>query len=461
MKIADKATANDVYNGTDDSKWVSPASLSGSVLKVGDIQASGRNLETLTNGKFLQCDGRSLQSSAYPLLSNEIGTTYGAGAPSLPLDNNKNTSLTIYDSADGGVNIATYAISPSGNINAVLMYASDYNYAMVYADRLGNLVKATGMSYNSSSYKPPIASGWINEADLALLHYQSSSNRYAYRLHFINYSSEILSSPTLIDANNAYYRKVDVLTGRFNDNLFFIDDGESDGLLIKVDSSRNVTRYTGVYSGLTVNASLIQMVIGEYIYIRSGDVVKRVDPLTGTSTTLSSGAFYTGLMNIPTSGIGMGSHTYLTSFDKRTSVYIYNNGAYILLVKLDSLGNPIFYNITNNNFSSYGSYYKQFTLTDQNDLMFSTISTSDVKITRFNTNTNSFDNLSTYTISVSKLGHFMHPDSIFGNGYPALFPVYSGSESYTNFGYQGIFYNNSEFKIPNLTDNVHYIKALK
>lgn len=464
VKIADKATSDDVYNGTDDTKWVTPKGLSGAVLKVGDIQASGRNLETETNGKFLKCDGRSLQLSAYPLLANEIGTTYGAGAPSLPLDSNKNTSLELYDSSDNGVNISTYATSPSGNINAILMYASDYNYAMVYADRLGNLVKATGISYDSSYYNPPIGSGWINEADLALLHYQSDSNRKSYRLHFINYSSEMLSDPILIEANNAYYSHVRPLTGRVNDNLFFIDDGESNGLLIKVDSSKNVTRYTGVYSGLTVNGSLIQMLIGEYIYIRSGNVVKRVDPLTGISTTLSSGPFYTGLMNIPASGIGTDSHTHLTSFDRRTSVYIYGYGSYILLVKLDGSGNPTFYNITNADFSTYHQYYKQYTLTDQNDLMFSTIINSDstVKLTKFNINTNSFDDLSTYSVSgFNNLGSFMWPHSVFGNGYPALFPVYSGTKRYTDFGYQGIFYNNSEFRIPNLTDKVHYIKALK
>ena len=119
VKIADKATADDVYNGTDDSKWVSPASLSGSVLKIGDIQASGRNLETETNGKLLQCDGRLLSKTAYPDLFNAIENKWGESGRIFKQYVGSDTSG---GSGRGFEDCLAHAIDDNGDILSVQWY---------------------------------------------------------------------------------------------------------------------------------------------------------------------------------------------------------------------------------------------------------------------------------------------------------------------------------------------------
>lgn len=73
VKIEDKATEEDIKNGTE-GKWVDAAlakrDLTGLVsgLKIGDIVYSTRDLEAETGGKMIKCDQREIKKDEYPEL---------------------------------------------------------------------------------------------------------------------------------------------------------------------------------------------------------------------------------------------------------------------------------------------------------------------------------------------------------------------------------------------------------
>ena len=71
VKIADKATSDDIYNGTDDSKWVTAKGLTGSetAYQIGDIKTRVR---TDLGDRWLLCNGSMLDGSKYPILSSKI-----------------------------------------------------------------------------------------------------------------------------------------------------------------------------------------------------------------------------------------------------------------------------------------------------------------------------------------------------------------------------------------------------
>lgn len=167
VKIADKATADDVYNGTDDSKWVSPASLSGSVLKIGDIQASGRNLETETNGKLLQCDGRLLSKTAYPDLFNAIGNKWGESGRNFKRYVGSNTSG---GSGRGFEYCLAHAIDDNGDILSVQWY---YNGPIValWTDKNGT-AKKYRVILNTTSDIYHCACRFINHKPFIVLGYE-------------------------------------------------------------------------------------------------------------------------------------------------------------------------------------------------------------------------------------------------------------------------------------------------
>ena len=93
VKIADKATADDVYNGTNDSKWVTPKSMKEGIKKsiddlanVGDIKTT---IRTNLDDKWLLCNGAYIDAGQYPKLI-ESGVTGGAG-----ILNKDETAITV------------------------------------------------------------------------------------------------------------------------------------------------------------------------------------------------------------------------------------------------------------------------------------------------------------------------------------------------------------------------------
>lgn len=208
VKIADKATADDVYNGTDDSKWVTPKSLSGAVLKVGDIQASGRNLETETNGKLLQCDGRLLLKTAYPDLFNAIGNKWG--------ESGRNFSHYVGPATNGGRDrgfeyCLAHAMDDNGDILSVHWY---YNGPIValWTDKNGT-AKNYRVIYNANTddiyqcacrfinHKPFIVLGYENGYYILNGSSATTSSGYEY-VSTGRYLQSILLSET--DGNDIY-----------------------------------------------------------------------------------------------------------------------------------------------------------------------------------------------------------------------------------------------------------------
>lgn len=188
VKIADKATADDVYNGTDDSKWVTPKSLSGSVLKIGDIQASGRNLETETNGKLLQCDGRLLSATAYPDLFNAIGNKWG--------ESGRNFKQYISSSYSGNSSrafeyVLAYAIDDNGDILTIHDYYGGPTVA-IWADKNGTIKSKWTIHDNNYSNLYSCTCRFVNHQPLIVYGYEnlfyvlygtsaSTSSGYQYR----------------------------------------------------------------------------------------------------------------------------------------------------------------------------------------------------------------------------------------------------------------------------------------
>jgi len=69
VKIADKATSDDIAQGTDDSKWVTPKGLKDSNVgyQIGDILTT---IRTDLGDKWALCNGASMDRNAFPELSN-------------------------------------------------------------------------------------------------------------------------------------------------------------------------------------------------------------------------------------------------------------------------------------------------------------------------------------------------------------------------------------------------------
>lgn len=69
VKIADKATSDDIAQGTNDSKWVTPKGLKDSNVgyQVGDILTTAR---TNLGDKWALCNGASIDRALFPELSN-------------------------------------------------------------------------------------------------------------------------------------------------------------------------------------------------------------------------------------------------------------------------------------------------------------------------------------------------------------------------------------------------------
>ena len=96
VKIADKATSDDVAQGTDDSKWVTPKSVKegiknsiDEITNVGDIKTT---IRTNLDDKWLLCNGAYIDAGQYPKLI-EAGVTGGAG-----ILNKGETAVTVASS---------------------------------------------------------------------------------------------------------------------------------------------------------------------------------------------------------------------------------------------------------------------------------------------------------------------------------------------------------------------------
>lgn len=106
LDVSAKASTPEATGGTNDTKYMTPLKTKQAVDKatsglwaVGDIKVSGRDLETLTNGEYLSCDGRALSRTAYSALYNAIGAKFGSpitGSTARPSEVQYTSSVLSY-----------------------------------------------------------------------------------------------------------------------------------------------------------------------------------------------------------------------------------------------------------------------------------------------------------------------------------------------------------------------------
>lgn len=116
VNISDKATASDMTSGADD-KWVTPKLLYDGVsagIEIGDIRASARNLEAISDGKYLKCDGRYLTPGEYPDLYSQILDGYG-GSPATIKTVGIGNATDIQPSKNGNTRGFEYFVCAAAN----------------------------------------------------------------------------------------------------------------------------------------------------------------------------------------------------------------------------------------------------------------------------------------------------------------------------------------------------------
>ncbi len=465
VKIADKATSDDVYNGTDDSKWVSPASLSGAVLKVGDIQASGGNLETETSGKFLLCDGRFVQKVNYPNLYNRISTKFGAGAPSV---NSLMSSLQMNSSKERVPYNNSRVVSPDGKKIATVCAVSDsystYDHCMIIVDSSSGAVSSVkNVSFNDSGTNPSTPLGWINNTTIAFIVWNDDdySTKMHYYVYFYNTSSGSLTHQNTIAATKGYdLANNGIVVAHYGDNTKFFTLGENGGLVVSITSNGTITSNSGVYGDITVDNQTIQFILGDCVYVRNASIIKQYNVLTNTSQTLTSGEMYNALMSIPTASLSY-SARYFVSNDRKTTVYLAPSGMF-LMCKEDALGNISYY--TASVYDTFSRYEYTAGINDAGDFWYA-IFNATIKYGVFDTATSSFTDAVEIGIPSPGFSYSTGGESSqssFGNANVLFSNVYQRSSGYYyKIGAITIKYNAEDFKLPLLEDNLHYIKALK
>lgn len=129
VKISDKATDDDIADMVSNDKWMTPymtaKAVESSAYQIGDIRSSARDLETETDGKYLTCDGRSIDESTYPelakALSGRFGYNMGRRSGNI-LNGSGGTTLT------GGIYAYSSAMSPDKSYAIVATENYVYRY---------------------------------------------------------------------------------------------------------------------------------------------------------------------------------------------------------------------------------------------------------------------------------------------------------------------------------------------
>lgn len=481
VKIADKATADDVYNGTDDSKWVSPASLHGTVLKIGDIQASGRNLETETNGKFLLCDGRSVQASAYPELKNAIGTAFGLKI----IDNSIIDTAKQYQVDGSGNAMYAYSSINRGNDgNLVIGAMAKVEVPIIFNPSTNSLVR------NSKTYELP--SGffglfrYINDSELIGV----SSESHGY-LRFYSEAGTIWSdfhslsdyriSPTVFNAfshNGSVYTFVSPTNKSTDTNYNFLE-------CVVCDSSKNISRHRiGHYYNIYTYGCIVFEFDGS-VYMLSGDQFLKISLDTFTASPINQSDPLYQIKNIlPASIQRRGAHYLIQSTGSGKTLICYrcsnSSDVVIVIEKLQNIIRIYTYTFTSSlrffNDSS-NDEYNMIGITDSGEVLCSIFNPSKNEATVYK-----IDFLNSRLISVITMRDMHQPSSntsdtttinigrYLGNiCIDGLLPgiVYgtskrvSGNTSKWNPGVKYAIPDTSAITIPSTTDHIHYIKALK
>ena len=480
VKIADKATSDDVYNGTDDSKWVSPASLSGSIMKIGDIQASGRNLETETNGKFLQCDGRSVQSSVYPDLKSAIGTTFG-----MKTNVGQNITTERDYPRDSGYSMRVFTSIIRSNDNNLVIAAYGKRQVPIIYNPIANSIVINDLTYEMPSAFSYGILRYLNDSELIgisatgyhVTFYKNASTMWTEFADDSDYSS----SSILMNAfshNGSIYAFTTAISSSTSSKYNFLR-------CIVCDSSKNISintigNYYNIYS-----YGYILFKFDGFVYMISGNQLIKVSLDTfSASNVAQSDPLYQILNILPASLQRSGANYIVQSATDIKTLICYRRSdstdAAILIEKLENTINVRTY-IFNSEFRFFNDNnndnWNLIGITDNGDVICSMADMSthiatiykidfdqgravligtipDFKGADYSTSANDDVNVGYFNTTLCIEG--LLPGIV----YPASKQV-SGNTSYWNPGVKYAIPDNSTFTIPKTTDNIHYIKALK
>ena len=460
VKIADKATADDIYNGTDDSKWVTAKGLTDSetAYQIGDVKATAVDLETKSNGKFLKADGRSISRSAYAELFSKIKTSYGEGSPSIGQDQR---SMQLYS---GYTVLNQSDLSPDGTKVAFMTYRQAYNSSnaarliLYVTDKNGGVLKVHELP---SDYQVPAACivyGWIDNDHIAIL-YRPDDNAVDGLMY--TYSSN--SVTTMAGIRFSMMNPWNGIPIRVNGTLKIPLAGNYNaGALITVNtgsiSQGSASLFQNTISG---RAYVIGMVLGNYIYAcDTGYEMKKTNLITEDSVDLTSGTVYNLFRTIPKEAIQREKVWYLLSTDRKKSIYICKNT--IVILKEDNSGNITGKVLTDvSNLPASNDFTYSYSLTSDNRLWICHLASDGLEYGLLD------ESAGTVTFSkITKPTNIMNTyvyGNCFSNGsrLGSLYGYYTQPSSGTaKLGYYRIFYNDQVFKIPKIDDGMHYLKSL-
>lgn len=162
VKIADKATTAEAIAGTNDTKWMTPLktaqTIDSSVIAIGDLKMSGRNLELESGGKFLTCDTRSLTVAGYPALYSAIEDRFSRPINATTVQTDRTLAV------QQGWSQTSYTVSPLG-IKTIVNTHSD----QVHISRLSATNTVLGSFEDPTSFRECMLLFTIDEQAYVLI----------------------------------------------------------------------------------------------------------------------------------------------------------------------------------------------------------------------------------------------------------------------------------------------------
>ena len=185
VKIADKATPEDVDQGIDDSKWVTPKGLKDGKIayQVGDVLTTAR---TNLGNKWALCNGASVNRNSFPELSDMFPT-----------------------SPDQTWNVTTIVISGYNTSILDIIYTNGYWICcgQIEAD-------AWGIAYSTSITGP-----WIAKPIFTELYKQARTIHYINGYYIVTgveeyaYTTEFTNNWTIVPVSSSYGRITSIAYG--------------------------------------------------------------------------------------------------------------------------------------------------------------------------------------------------------------------------------------------------------
>lgn len=178
LDVSAKASTSEATTGTNDTKYMTPLKVKQSIDEkmsglwaIGDIRVSGRDLETITNGEYLSCDGRALSSSTYQDLYNAIGMKFGTPITQSTVDYEPSTSQRSRSMGPYAFN--NPGGTPTQGVCAPMGYSTNY----VVVTSLTGITRTLSLGGN---YYSPLFVFYIGSQAYVLVYNSSSDKIFLY-----------------------------------------------------------------------------------------------------------------------------------------------------------------------------------------------------------------------------------------------------------------------------------------